>query len=264
MKSIFDGLDQDIRDNLKQQLAVYWTYSSNAIEGNTLTLEETDFVIREGLTIEGKPLRDLVEARTHYNAVDVVSRMINNPSMTEEMLFDLHKTIMPDNVVDVQMPRGAWKDSTNGTYIFDDETRQAKWLEYPSPSEIPVLMSRWLKLYNESPVPVDKQSAVRLYSRLHTTFVAIHPFCEGNGRIARLVANIPVLKAGYPPILLDPVKRREYIQILSKLTHNAPRQIDFDRDYPEFENFVAACWTKSFELVAAAHELQKKRLAQPD
>ena len=70
-------------------------------------------------------------------------------------------------------------------------------------------MSRWLRLYNESNLPMDQDSAVQLYSRLHTLFVAIHPFFDGNGRMARLVANIPLLKAGFPPIAIAPEKRRE-------------------------------------------------------
>ena len=83
MDTIFTGLDQDIRDNLKQQLFVYWTYSSNAIEGNSLTLGETDFIIREGLTIAGKPLQDHKDAEAHYNAVKLTYRMLSADALTE-------------------------------------------------------------------------------------------------------------------------------------------------------------------------------------
>ena len=134
MDTIFTGLDQDIRDNLKQQLFVYWTYSSNAIEGNSLTLGETDFIIREGLTIAGKPLQDHKDAEAHYNAVKLTCRMLSADALTEQMLFDLHRAIYASCIVDTDMPHGAWKKVANGTYVFNDATQRSEWIEYPDPN----------------------------------------------------------------------------------------------------------------------------------
>ena len=259
MDTIFTGLKQDIRDNLKQQLFVYWTYSSNAIEGNSLTLGETDFIIREGLTIAGKPLQDHKDAEAHYNAVKLTYRMLSADALTEQMLFDLHRAIYASCIVDADMPHGAWKKVTNGTYVFNDATQRSEWIEYPDPAEVPALMKRWLLEYNHAMQPKTKGEAVSLYTRLHTTFVSIHPFCDGNGRIARLVANIPVLKAGYPPIMLAPEHRHEYIRLLSKLSQNGKRTVDFDLQYPELERFIAQSWEKAFQLVQDAKDLQMQR-----
>ena len=259
MKSIFEGLDRDIRENLRLQLSVYWTYASNAVEGSSLTIGETDFVLREGITLGGKPLKDYRDAEGHFRAISLVRQLLTVPVLTEEHLFALHKLVVPDNEVDIYKPRGAWKTDYNGTYIFDDAGK-SNWVSYPAPAEIPELMARWLKLYNETGLPADQDSAVQIYSRLHTLFVAIHPFFDGNGRMARLVANIPLIKAGFPPIAVLPEKRHEYITILFKSTHDPNVLADF-RNFcsPEFENLLKECWRKVYAMVEDAKRCQQDR-----
>ena len=259
MKSIFDGLDRDIRENLRLQLSIYWTYSSNAVEGSSLTIGETDFVLREGITIGGKPLKDYKDAEGHFQAIQLLQKFLTVPALTEEHLFALHKLIIPDNYVDIHAPRGAWKTEFNGTYIYDDSGKST-WVSYPAPAEIPELMTRWLKMYNESELPADQESAVRLYSRLHTLFAAIHPFFDGNGRIARLIANVPLLKAGFPPIAIPPEKRHEYITILHKITHDAGIFKDFSAFHsPAFEVFLKSCWQSVYDIVEEARKVQQER-----
>ena len=259
MKSIFDGLDRDIRENLRLQLSVYWTYASNAVEGSSLTIGETDFVLRQGITVGGKPLKDYRDAEGHFRAINLVRELLNVPAMTEEHLFALHKLVVPESEVDIYKPRGAWKTDYNGTYIFDDAGK-SNWVSYPAPAEIPELMTRWLKLYNETGLPADQDSAVQIYSRLHTLFVAIHPFFDGNGRMARLVANIPLLKAGFPPIAILPEKRHEYISILFKSTHDPEVLADFGKfRSPELERFLKICWQKVYDMVEEAKKCQRDR-----
>lgn len=259
MESIFNGLDRDIRENLRLQLSVYWTYASNAVEGSSLTIGETDFVLREGITIGGKPLKEYRDAEGHFRAIALVQEMLNVPVLTEEHLFELHKLVVPDHEVDIYKPRGAWKTEYNGTYIFDDAGK-SNWVSYPSPAEIPELMARWLKLFNETGSPEDQDSAVQIYSRLHTLFVAIHPFFDGNGRMARLVANIPLLKAGFPPIAVLPEKRHEYISILFRATHHPDVLADF-RNFrsTELENLLKECWGKIYDMVEDAKRCQQER-----
>lgn len=259
MKTIFDGLDRDIRENLRLQLSVYWTYASNAVEGSSLTIGETDFVLREGITVGGKPLKDYRDAEGHFRAINLVRQLLTVSVLTEEHLFALHKLVVPDSEVDIYKPRGAWKTDYNGTYIFDDAGKTT-WVTYPAPAEIPELMTRWLKLYNETGLPDDQDSAVQIYSRLHTLFVAIHPFFDGNGRMARLVANIPLLKAGFPPIAILPEKRHEYISILFKSTHDPEVLTDFGKfRSPELERFLKICWQKIYDMVEEAKKCQRER-----
>ena len=259
MKTFFDGLDQDIRDNLRLQLSVYWTYSSNALEGSSLTIGETDFVLREGITLGGKPLKDYKDAEGHFHAIRLMQNFLSVPVLTEEHLFSLHKLVIPDNQTDIYAPRGAWKNEYNGTYVYDDSGKSS-WVSYPAPTEIPELMKRWLKMYNESLLPTDQDSAIRLYSRLHTLFAAIHPFFDGNGRMARLIANIPLQKAGFPPIAIPPEKRHEYISILFKSTHDPSILEDFSKfRSPDFESFLKDCWKKVYQMVEDAEKIQRER-----
>ena len=257
MKTFLDGLDRDIQENLKQQLWVLWTHSSTALEGNTLSIGETDFVIREGLTVSGKPLKDHLEVKNHYAAIKVIYQLLNESPLTEKQLFDLHKVVANENIVDIYKPVGAWKVEPNGTYKYEND--KSVWVEYPSPDKIPGIMKQWLELYNRQSVPQSKAEAVKVYSLLHTTLASIHPFYDGNGRMARLVANMPVIKAGLPPIIIDSTRRQEYIQIMQHYALNDYSLLELNNDLAEFESFCSSCWENVYELVRSAHELQAKR-----
>lgn len=259
MKTFLSGLDRDIQENLKQQLSVLWTHSSNAIEGSTLTLGETDFVIREGITVSGKPLKDFKDAESHYNAIVIIYKLAaGEEPLLQKDLFTLHKTLVTDNIFDIYKPKGAWKLEPNGTYQFDETKKRSVWIEYPAPDQIAALMKEWLKYYNSLPIPDSKISAVETYNLLHTSFVCIHPFYDGNGRMARLVANIPVIRGGFPPITIDSEHRKEYISILGRCHYDPGKKIGDDK-YPEMSQFIEKCWGKVYSYVKSARQLQNKR-----
>jgi len=102
MITFLKNLDEDIRKSLVSQIRNLWTHSSTAIEGNTLTLGETAFVIEEGLTVSGKPLKDHQEVVGHARAIDLIYGMIEkNSPITEEDLFDLHRSIQTTLIIDM-------------------------------------------------------------------------------------------------------------------------------------------------------------------
>ncbi len=101
-----DGLDKDIRQNLQEQLRVLWTHTSTALEGNTLSLGETAFVLREGLTIHGKSLKDHRDIEGHARAVDVLHTLIKKDEICTNDLFDLHELVITDKTLDVYKPIG--------------------------------------------------------------------------------------------------------------------------------------------------------------
>ena len=94
-----EGLADDIKKNLLEQLRVSWTHTSTALEGNTLTLEETAFVLNEGLTISGKPLKDHRDVESHARAVDALYNLIRKNEITTADLFDLHKLLISDQIL---------------------------------------------------------------------------------------------------------------------------------------------------------------------
>lgn len=259
-----EGLAEDLKKNLLEQLRVLWTHTSTAIEGNTLTLGETAFVLSEGLTISGKPLKDHRDVKGHARAVDLMYGLVEKQQIAEADLFDLHKLIIDEQVLDVYKPVGGWKKENNSTSVIIGN--QLKTIEFSDHWEVPRLMERWLKLLNEeSRTSKDLNEILKSYARLHISFSCIHPFWDGNGRIARLVANLPCLKAGHPPIIIEKERRYDYITALAdySLTHGVPTRDSalvfegacFDR----FTAFCEQCRQGSLSLVEQAHYLQQER-----
>jgi len=262
----FENLDSDIKAALKAQLRDLWTHTSTAIEGNTLTLGETKFVIEEGLTVSGKPLKDHQEVVGHARAIDLIYAMVGRTEIRDTDLFELHKAVMTQTVVDVYKPFGGWKKEPNGTYFFNEKTQQQDFYEYASPAETPALMEKWMDVFNQRiAVQQSREEALSIYSELHVSFVNIHPFFDGNGRVARLVSNIPVLKSGHPPILIPLEKRKAYIDILFQYqieagVPNADKElIKQGVSLDQFKAFCSESWKKSLDLVDRAHQLQAAR-----
>jgi len=141
-----EGLAEDIKKNLLEQLRVLWTHASTAIEGNTLTLGETAFVLSEGLTISGKPLSDHRDVEGHARAVDLMNGLIQKQRITEADLFDLHKLVIDEQILDAYKPVGDWKKENNSTTVAIHN--QLKTIEFSDFWEVPKLMERWLELLN--------------------------------------------------------------------------------------------------------------------
>ena len=177
MPNFFDGLDRDIRTALIAQLRNLWTHTSTALEGNTLTLGETAFVIDEGLTVSGKSLKDHHEVIGHARAIDIFYSLIaRDRQITEQDIFELHRAVQTELVTDILQPIGRWKQEPNGTYAVDARGAQV-FIDYAAPRDVPELMQAWLKLLNaQLRIATDVDSALIAYVELHVSFVRIHPF----------------------------------------------------------------------------------------
>ncbi|MCP4668864.1 MAG: Fic family protein [Deltaproteobacteria bacterium] len=266
MFDFLKDLDNDIRDALLIQLRNLWTHTSTAIEGNTLTLGETAFVLEEGLTISGKPLKDHEEVVGHARAIDFIYDIIRRESrLTEKELFDLHKAVQTEQVIDINKPVGAWKVESNSTVIVSGDDQII--FEYAPPKDVPELIQNWLTLFQNTckEKALNREEALTAYVNLHVSFVRIHPFWDGNGRMARLIANIPVMRAGYPPIIIPKERRQEYIDALSEYhlavgTVTARDELLPDVDKLErFNRFSAESWAESIKLVDEARNKQEER-----
>lgn len=258
----YEGLPTDIRDQLLKRLAAEWTHESTAIEGNTLTLGETVKILELGLTIGGKPLRDHQEVYGHARAIDLIYEMVRR-ALTREDLFALHRAVMPLSAVDSLNPVGDWKNDFNGTTGVVDG--KSVYMEYAAPANVPRLMDRWLIDFNKTR-PINRPAqAVAAYVRTHMVFVRIHPFFDGNGRMARLIANLPVLAAGFPPILVSMSRRSDYIDFLWRYqitVGHIGRESRLLPPHPalhEFESLLLEEWQKSISIVEDARQLAGQR-----
>ena len=269
MFNFLKNLDNDIKDALLTQLRNLWTHTSTAIEGNTLTLGETAFILEEGLTVSGKPLKDHEEVVGHARAIDLVYDIIRRKSdLTENDLFDLHKAIQTERIFDVYKPVGAWKVEPNSTVIISGDTQTI--FEYAAPKDVPELMQSWLTMFQKTckDSTANKDAALTAYVYLHVSFVGIHPFWDGNGRMARLVADIPVIMAGYPPIIIPGERRQEYIEALSEYHLAAGTVIAGNKLLPDvdkldrFKQFCHEAWSDSLKLVDNARTKQQERNRQ--
>ncbi|SFV12177.1 Fic family protein [Pseudoduganella namucuonensis] len=185
--------------SLRAKLALEWTYHSNAIEGNTLTLRETKVVL-EGITVGGKTLREHFEATNHRDAIlyveDIVAR---DEALSEWQIKNIHSLVLK-GVDDVEAGRyrrenvaitGASTTPPGFLHLADEMRSLVEWRESAGAAH-----------------PVE------CAAELHTRFVKIHPFIDGNGRTGRLLLNFELMKAGYPPAVIRKEDRLAYYDAL--------------------------------------------------
>jgi fido (protein-threonine AMPylation protein) len=263
-KLFFEGLTSDIRDALIKQITAVWTHDSTAIEGNTLTLGETVKVLELGLTIHGKSLRDHQEVYGHARAIELIYRLIRQSTVSETDLWGLHQAVMDKVPMDILNPVGGWKKDFNGTTGVIDG--KSVYMEYADPSDVAPLMGRWLEHFNAILSKARKPSeATAFYTWTHMSFVRIHPFFDGNGRMARLLANLPVLRGGFPPIVIPGEKRGDYIDLLwtyQNAVGRIKRGSELLPRHPavaRFEALVRDEWNHTAELVEEARRKDAKR-----
>jgi Fic family protein len=252
------GLNHSRKTALIKQLRDLWTHTSTAIEGNTLTLGDTHFVLEEGLTISGISIKDHQEVIGHAKAIDILYQSLNKP-ITERSIFDLHKAVQTDNVTDIYKPNGLWKIEPNGTYVVTKNDEQV-YIEYALPNDVPHLMREILIAINAvSQQPIEMGNAHKIYAKIHAGLAHTHPFWDGNGRIARLLSNIPLLRAGLPPIVIPKQERKIYIQLLAEYQLSTGQISQKTGVWPklavliEFEEFIERCYSVTKLLVEKAH-----------
>jgi Fic family protein len=183
---------------LQKSYDVDLTYTSNAIEGNTLTLRETAELIEHGITVGGKPLRDHLEAVDHYDAVLWIREVAAKAApINEAAVREVHRRIVARSQPEIGGICSTLPRRIAGSPVI-----------FPNAAKIPELMKgygEWLG--SVEPVPAASFDA-------HFRLVAIHPFGDGNGRAARLLMNLLLLRGGYPPIAVRPEDRKTYLDAL--------------------------------------------------
>lgn len=192
-------------ERLREQFVVEYTYNSNAIEGNTLTLRETDLVLR-GLTIGQKPLKDHMEAVGHKEAFEFVSELVNDKvPMSESIIKQMHYLVLAD------------KKDDRGVYRRVPVRIMGAQHEPVQPYLIQPKMEQLLIDFAES-----TEHIVTKLARFHIEFEDIHPFIDGNGRTGRLLVNMELMKAGFPPINIKFTDRITYYNAFDEyhIKHN--------------------------------------------
>jgi len=193
-------LSKNILKSLREKLIVEWTYNSNAIEGNTLTMSETKVVL-EGITIGGKSVTEHLETINHKEAIEYLEILIQEKkSLTEWRLKNIHQLILKE--ID---------DNNAGKYRNENVTISGAKHIPPNHMIVSDLIQKLFAEYDR--VWADYHPVVKA-CLLHGEFVKIHPFVDGNGRTARLLLNFELMKYGYTPIVITKSRKAEYYEAL--------------------------------------------------
>lgn len=190
---------------LKEYFRIGLTYTSNALEGNTLTETETKVILEDGLTIGGKTVKEHLEALGHSGAYDFMWSKAQNAdaALSEHDILELHRLFYYR--ID-QENAGSYRK----VQVFVSGTD----FEFPKPSEVPALMEKFVQA-----IPRLKREyhPVHFAAILHGKLVTTHPFIDGNGRTARLLMNLALLQSGYPITIIPPIMRSAYISAIQKV-----------------------------------------------
>lgn len=189
---------------LKERFKIEMTYNSNAIEGNTLTLKETYWVIQHGITVKGKSLKDHLEAKNHKEALDYLYEMIEHGgshTVSEHLIKNLHSIIIQDINRDI-----AGRYRNVDVFITGSEHTP------PSALDVPYQIRA---LINWAKNNYKKIYIVEFAAMFHHKFVHIHPFQDGNGRVGRLLMNIFLMRYGFPLAIIQKNDRQKYYRVLA-------------------------------------------------
>lgn len=193
-------LPPEIVNNLHEDLVLRWTYHSNAIEGNTLTLKETKVAL-EGITVGGKTMREHFEVINHREAIYFVEELMQkNEPLSEWQIKSIHQLILKN--ID---------DSHTGVYRKTNVLISGAEHVPPDVLHVESEMAQFIDWYKNV---ASSLHPVELAARVHADFVKIHPFVDGNGRACRLLMNLELMKAGFPSVVLPVEKRLEYYEAL--------------------------------------------------
>ena len=222
---------------LKEQILVEWIYNSNAIEGSSITLRETRLILETGLTIGGKSLREHFEVINHRDAIEYVETLANSSELlTPFHVRQIHKLVLTRIDDD---SAGKYRQ-TQVLIAGTAHTPPESWL-------VPQQMDEWGQWLTEN----QGLHPAELAALAHHRLVVIHPFVDGNGRTARLVINLLLMRQGYPPTVILRINRRQYYRVLA------------DADAGKFGplvNFVGRAVERSLTLYL---EACSPRLSQP-
>ncbi len=214
-------LDKEQNDRLLQKIRLEWNYHSSKIEGNSLTFGETKALLLWGITAKGKPLRDHIEINGHNKAIDYIMDVLNGAEidLNESFIRGLHKIILPNEYdLPAITPDGInilrnIKSETYKTTPNHVITATGEKFRFATPEETPAKMFDLITWYRTEK---DKAELHPLFlaTLFHYKFIRIHPFDDGNGRMARLLLNLILMQHSLPPVIIPNEMREVYLKSL--------------------------------------------------
>jgi len=225
-------LPKEALKSLEEKLEVDEVHNSTAIEGNTLTLGETGLVLSKGVTIGGKSLKDHLEVKSYDQAYKYIKSIYNQvKEVDEKLILEIHRLVFVDFTEDLR------EQIDHGVGIYRKQAVFIKGSSYVPPNyvKIPELMEFFIEYLNSI-----KGDSLRKAILAHFGIAAIHPFIDGNGRTARLLMNLILLKEGWPIIIVKEKRRSDYLNALESMNPNSGDK--------EFFNLMSEFLQENFNL----------------
>lgn len=198
-------LSAEVIQKIQEQLQLEMNYNSNAIEGNTITLKETFWVVSEGLTVKGKSLKEHLEIKNQQEAIELIYEIVGQQKekgISESLIKQLHHLVVKNTH---EKTAGQYRD---GSVRISGSDHQP-----PEAFEVSMKMNDLMKWFKKNK---KKLHPIELAARFHHQLVHIHPFWDGNGRTARLAMNVLIMQAGYPLSIILKNDRKKYYRALSE------------------------------------------------
>ena len=211
-------IDLAILNKINHKLRLDWNYYSNKMEGGTLTRAETLSVMIQVVDVSGKSLKDVMEMSGHDNVISEILNIVKGQQkrISEKRIKEIHKAIMYEPNPKLAKQIGVWKTKANEIINYKGEKYR-----FLPPSEVAVAMHNLLNKLNAD---LDcfyegKQNIhpVEMASKFHIDFLNIHPFYDGNGRLARILSNIILIACGFPPVIIKEENKKVYYQLLAEI-----------------------------------------------
>lgn len=249
-------LPDKILNKVNYKFRLDWNFYSNTMEGNTLTRSETRSIMIGNVTIDGKPLKDVLEVKGHDEVVQQILQIGNGElNVSEKRIKELHRAIMHEEDPEKKALIGEWKKDQNEIINY----KQEKFC-FTRPSEVKEEMHNLINWLNAEAEKIKFQKKEALHPAIlalefHIRYLTIHPFFDGNGRTARILMNLILISFGYPPVIINSTDKVSYYQYLADVQcYDAPK--DF------YYNLMLALLQRSLEIVHKA--VKGEEIEEPD
>ncbi len=214
----FGELPKDAKERLEQKIRMEWNYHSNVIEGNSLDYGETRSLLLWGITAKGKPLKDHLDLEGHNEAIKKLEAIADKEiPITESLIIEFHRLILAEPFDDYrkEIQPGKYKETDNYLYNYRGER-----VDFCTPAEVPVKLNELINWTNNAIDPPKRKKKkydihpLLIATRFHYEFINIHPFDDGNGRLARIFMNLILMQCGYPPIIVNKDLKDQYYRAI--------------------------------------------------
>jgi len=249
-------LPPDVLKKVNYKFRLEWNYTSNSMEGNSLTRSETRSVMIGNITVHGKPIKDVLEMKGHDEIITGILKMgAGEVQLSETRIRDIHMGIMHEDDPEKASLIGKWKTQDN--YLFNYKNERIDFTPHAEVQDAIHQLLNWLSAEREKIARGTKDALhpALLAFRFHLEYVSIHPFYDGNGRTARILTNLILIAYGYPPVWVREDERNAYYQYLADIQ-------GYGGSSDIFYEFMAGLLLRSQQLVMDA--VEGKEIEAPD